>query len=423
MNRAFAAASYRGLLSRWTAFAFIGAIAACSAATAGESLWRQLAPKKRVDADPKADYTLTERNGPWLIMAASFHGEEGERDARELVLELRGKFNLTAYYYAMTFDRDDLNPGRGIDEYGGRIKRKYQSGDHELEHAVLVGDFPTIDDQEAQNLLDRVKTLEPESLKTDPSENNTQNLATVRTFYKQVRQSFGKPTARGPMGHAFMTRNPILPVEYFTGGGVDADIAKWNEGLEYSLLHCPGKYSIRVATFKGRSTLASAKDEGETKVRTRIAKENDPLVVAGENAHKLAVALRARGWEAYEFHDRHESYVAVGSFNDMQRGPDGRLSPAGKDAQIVINTFSAATPESGFDGPEYKALGIKDGDIAKVERKEDEILKEFNSRFSAAFGRTTGGLNPKRFVGLPFDIYPEPIVAPKKSLGGAYARN
>ena len=46
-------------------------------------------PRKRVAADPNGDYSLAEKNGPWLIMAMSFNGEGGETEARELVTELR----------------------------------------------------------------------------------------------------------------------------------------------------------------------------------------------------------------------------------------------------------------------------------------------------------------------------------------------
>ena len=79
------------------------------------------------------------------------------------------------------------------------------------------------------------------------------------------------------MSHAFVTRNPLLPKEYFAPQGIDPEVAKWNTGPEYSLLNCPKKYTIKVATFKGRSSLKGAKEEiGDT--RTRKAKEDDPLV-------------------------------------------------------------------------------------------------------------------------------------------------
>src|SRR4029078_2895225 len=143
----------------------IGSVAAPASLHAAEPFWRQIAPRKRVEADAKADYTLTEKNGPWLIMAASFTGEQGEQEARQLVMELRGKFNLPAYYYGMTFKIGDEKIGRGLDEYGAPIKGPYQRASQVLAHTVLVGEYPAIDDPEAQSLLDRVKTLEPESLK------------------------------------------------------------------------------------------------------------------------------------------------------------------------------------------------------------------------------------------------------------------
>src|SRR5688572_6324182 len=113
---------------------------------AAEPFWRQVMPRKKVQADASADYNLTERNGPWLIMAASFTGELGEQEARALVQELRSRYNLAAYYYAMTFKIGDERPGRGIDDHGAPIRRRYQRGNQVLEHAVLVGEFQYIDE-------------------------------------------------------------------------------------------------------------------------------------------------------------------------------------------------------------------------------------------------------------------------------------
>jgi hypothetical protein len=392
------------------------------AADAAEPFWRQVIARKRVEADPNGDYTLIENNGPWLVMAASFSGEQGEEEARALVAELRQKFNLPAFYYAMTFQMEDQRAGRGLDNYGAPIRRRYQRGSHVLEHAVLVGEFPHIDDPEAQSLLERVKTLEPETLKVDSGEPTSQSLIAVRQFHRSINQKLGMPVNRGPMSHAFLTRNPLLPKEYFTPAGVDEDIAKWNKGLEHSLLHCPGKYTIKVATFRGRTLLKAANDDVQDELRARRASDNDPLVLAGENAHNLTVALRAKGWEAYEFHDRHESYVSIGSFDEMQRLADGRLTPSTREAQIIVNTFGASTPSVGFERPAYKEMGVKDELITKVEMKEQLIKEQFDSRFSKSFGEAAEGFHPKRFVGLPFDIQPIPIDAPKQSISSAYVR-
>jgi hypothetical protein len=381
-------------------------------ADGAEPFWRQVMPRKRVDADPNADYTLTETNGPWLIMAASFQGELGEQEARELVRELRSDFNLPAFYYGMTFQLDDGRLGKGLDDYGAPIKRRYKRGSQVLEHAVLVGEFHDIDDPEAQGLLERVKTLEPESLKVETGEPTAQSLIDVRQFNRALRQRLGKPVSRGPMGHAFLTRNPLLPKEYFVPKGVDEEVAKWNEGLEFSLLNCPKKYTIKVATFRGRTLLKAANDGIEDSTRVRAAHEDDPLVVAADNAHKLAIALREKGWEAYEFHDRHESYVTVGSFDQMQALEGGRLAPATREAQIIVHTFGAMSPISVFETANQETAA-----------KEAIIKQQFNSHFSKGLGDVAEGFNPKRFVGLPFDIQPMPIEAPKKSVSSAYVRN
>jgi len=377
---------------------------------AAPPLWEQLVPRKSVAADPSQHYDLSETNGPWLVMATSFSGEEGEAQARELVLELRSKFHLPAYYYGMTFEMENTNPGRGINDYGAPVKRKYNRGDSVVEHAVLVGEFPAIDDSEAQRLLKEIKTITPETLKIEQGEENTQSLAGIREFQNLVREKINPNKKRGPMGHAFLTRNPILPKEYFVPQGVEAEIAKWNEGLEYSLMKCPGKYSIRVATFRGRVMFQTGEEKLST--QTRKAKERDPLVEAAKNAHLLAAALREKGWEAYEFHDRHESYVTVGSFDEGQQFEDGRVALTGRDAQTIVNTFGAATPNNVFERP------------AVEDKQLEELQKErFSNLFSQGRGEAFAGLHPKRFVGLPFDIIPEPVYVPRKSISSSYARN
>jgi hypothetical protein len=390
--------------------ALILTVFSTSLAPAAPKVWEQLVPRKAVPADPNQQYNLSDTNGPWLVMATSFSGEEGEAQARELVLELRSKFRLPAYYYGMTFKMEESNPGRGIDDHGAPIKKRYNRGNIVVEHAVMVGEFPSVDDAEAQKLLKQIKQITPETLKIEQGEENTQSLAGIRAFQNMVRQQIAPDEKRGPMGHAFLTRNPILPKEYFVPQGVDNEVAKWNEGLEYSLMKCPGKYSIRVATFRGRIIFDTGEEEPKNN-KTRAAKEKDPLVEAAKNAHLLATALREKGWEAYEFHDRHESYVTVGSFDEGQQFEDGSVALAGSEAQTIVNTFGAATPNNIFEKP-----------AAKDQQLEELQKQRFSNLFSQR-GETFAGLHPKRFVGLPFDIIPEPVYVPKKSISSTYARN
>ncbi len=378
--------------------------------SAAPPLWQQLVPRKQVEAVPGQDYSLSETHGPWLVMAASFNGENGKAQAEELILELRSKFHLPAYYYGMRFEMEDINPGRGIDDYGAPIKRRYNRGERVVEHAVLVGEFPSIDDSQAQALLDEIKHLEPESLKIEDGESTTQSLAGLRQFHDSLHRKLNPNRKRGPMGHAFLTRNPLLPKEYFVPQGVDPQVAKWNEGLEFNLMKCPGKYSIRVATFRGKVSLVSNSNQEEEKKRK--SSDSIPLATEAENAHKLTLALREKGWEAYEFHDRLESYVTVGSFEDGQRLADGRIALTSRDAQIIINTFGAATPNNVFERP------------AQQDRELENLQKQrFNNLFSQGYGKTAAGFHPKRCVGVPLDIIPEPVSVPRKSISAAYARN
>jgi hypothetical protein len=344
-------------------------------------------------------------------MATSFTGDEGKAEAQELVLELRTKFNLPAYYYGMEFQLEDLNPGRGVDDYGGPIKRRYNRAEVE-EYAVLVGEFPAIDDPEAQKVLQQIKQVTPDALKVDEGEETAQSLATVRQIQNRAREQANPQRKRGPMGHAFLTRNPMLPREYFVPQGVDSEVAKWNEGIEHSLMKCPAKYSIRVATFRGNATFESYEaKQNATKATSSKKKKMEPLEEAAYNAHELTIALRAKGWEAYEFHDRQESYVTVGSFDNGNQLPDGRIELNDREAQIIAATFGAATPNNVFERP------------AAQDKQLEELQKQrFNNLFSQR-GETFDGLHPKRFIGLPFDIIPEPVNVPRKSISSTYARS
>src|ERR1043165_1763421 len=81
--------------------------------------WAKLIPYTKVDADPDKDYELTESNGPWMIMCASFTGgEQAEQQAHDLVLELRAKYKLEAYTFRQHFDMGKSEVGLGLDKYG-----------------------------------------------------------------------------------------------------------------------------------------------------------------------------------------------------------------------------------------------------------------------------------------------------------------
>ncbi|MCO6042371.1 hypothetical protein NG895_00485 [Aeoliella sp. ICT_H6.2] len=388
-------------------------IAACTAQA--EPVWRMFMPTNRVESNVNADYTLSQESGPWMVMAATFSGSGAEQQARELVLELRKQFNLEAYHHSMTFQHTgDERLGRGLDRYGAPLRMRYQSGEQSQEHAVLVGNFPAIDDPAAQKLLDQVKKLRPKTLDRDYNE-TSQNLAIERDYYNKA--AGGKGAA--PMSKAFLTRNPILPEEYFNPKGVDPFVAKMNAGVEHSVLDCPERYTVKVATFRGKAVLQGAFSSGSKSRNRNSEPDVDPLVEAALNAHRIVVFLRAKGWEAYEFHDRTESYVTIGSFDKVaNRTADGQLQPTG-DVDVILRTFGAA-----YKTPSALSVGAN---VPMQDRmRAEEVKRKFNNLFSNQHGQIATGLEPKyieytknKFV--PLDITPEVIEAPRKSITSAYA--
>jgi hypothetical protein len=413
---------------RWT-WAIVLLPASLASSPAQGQIWRQLIPTVKSSDAPGDDYGLTQQSGPWLIVAASFSGDGAEAQARELAYELRHRFRLRAYVHEMNFDFSDETPGRGIDEYGAPVRRRYQRGDQVRELSVLIGDYSAIDHPEAQQMLERVKTLHPDALNVDVSK-TAQSMAHVRRFEDILLEKLGKPRKRGPMSQAFFTRNPLLPREYFVPQGIDPFVIKMNEGVEHSLLDCPGAYTVQVATFRGKTILQTSarQDPADTSFWNRKKKVDDnPLVEAAENAHLLAEELRAHGFEAYEFHDRTESIVTIGSFAQAaQRLPDGRVLPV-PGIQRIIQTFGAA-----FDTPADPLTDI--GNDLRTQRLVDEQEEQFNLRLSTQQAQAVPGMNPKHvkiWQGsgkrrklsriIPMDVHPHAIEVPKRTVSGAYS--
>ena len=129
------------------------------ASMAGAAPWDELLTRNRVEADPDKPYTLTEEHGPWMIMACSFSGQRAGEQARELVLELRKRYKLEAYTYRRTFDLGKDVYGRGVNRFGEPPKMQYRRGSEVDEVAVLVGNYRSVDDSEAQETLQNCNQL------------------------------------------------------------------------------------------------------------------------------------------------------------------------------------------------------------------------------------------------------------------------
>ena len=114
-----------------------------------------------------------------------------------------------------------------------------------------------------------------------------------------------------------------------------------NAGVQYSLLDCPADFSVQVATFRGHVII----DQKEVDKVERTGRMASRLTEAAEKSHRLTQLLRKRGIEAYEFHDRNQSIVTVGSFNSVGTPrDDGRLEINARILKVIENFGAQQTP-------------------------------------------------------------------------------
>jgi hypothetical protein len=165
--------------------------------------------------------------------------------------------------------------------------------------------------------------------------------------------------------------------------------------VTHSLLDCPARYSVRVATFTGSGMIGQAAAAGTPESSTgglvdvaklvgamrgqgwqdpklRKVQTESQLVEAADKAHRLTEALRRAGFQAWEFHDRESSIVCVGSIN--------QLTVQQADGKAVVN-------------PEItKIVAALGPDPAKLAQ---------------------GVIEPRAFGGIFLDIDPKPIDVPR----------
>ena len=315
-------------------------------ADGSRSLARGLfASGEKAAADSKADYPLDETNGPWMILVKSYDGPNARGDARTLALELRQKHGMKAYVHHKKFDyakeleeeneykQRELEIRQTMAQAGmpdipldmpryAPEKTKFVNGSVSEEYAVLVGDFQSINDKEINRVFEKIKSLEPEcivaQLKRDIAEaEQTGGKLAKSTMIDLQRFSIREKNNNfvGPLAKAIKCPNPILPSEYFSNR-VDDFVRKINADSRYSLLRCPGKYTIKVAEYRG-FVIADPKGMAEAAKNENRLHQSEQLARAGEKAEIVCHALREKGWPAFTFHDRTSSIVTIGSYNSL----------------------------------------------------------------------------------------------------------
>ena len=270
----------------------------------------------RIDATRGRQYRLTKQHGPWMIMVASLSMPHSQRKvegigpeaaADLLVYELRRK-GIPAYTFKMGRVWESI---QSKDRAGRDSFRQIRAQKEAI--CVIAGNYKTPKDRVAQRTLAYIKNIKP-------------------TFWKEqgaFRPTPGQPT---PLSGAFLSVNPLLSPEEIASRKHDPLLLKLNSG-EYSIAENPGKYTLTVATFTGRSRTGV----GESKARqiNESFKVSQTLYGAAERAWKVAKMLReghfngnqkGRTFEAYVFHDRYKSLVTIGSFDSPNDPRIGHLA-------------------------------------------------------------------------------------------------
>lgn len=373
----------RRAATRWRCAAplllpLLAILASAAPAEAQNWLQRVFPPRNREAPAQDQAFKLTEEHGPWLIFCCSFSGDGAEQQARDLAQELRQRFRLPAYVHWQNYDLSKPVQGLGVNKFGGPKIMRHRQNIRFTEWAVLVGNFDSVSDPRAERTCEMLKTARPAALDIEQrGGQSTQRFVGFRRLQRFMSPDEEKK-AKGPMGSAFITRNPALPEQYFAPKGIDSLVVKMNRGVKYSLLENPGRITVKIATYRGQSTFNT--EEGAAPIR----RGNQPtkLELAAERAHQVCTALREKGVPAWEFHDRYESIVTVGSFDELeQKAANGsQINPG---ILSVIQTY----------GPRQANLagGVKSVQPASVE-------------------------------GIPLDVQPTPMEVPRRSVGADYAR-
>jgi hypothetical protein len=263
------------------------------------------APTIPLPNDPIEPYLLTKENGPFMVTAKSFRGPDAERFALALVLELRRDYGLPAYIlrykdipqHSLIRDIPPTAPTAQNRPHVG-LPEKYRTYDEAI---VLIGNEKTVKDRDV--LLHKVKKIRPQCLNGLPK------------LYPW-REGLDKATG---------TTNPFVPAQdLYSAPRRNKLIVQMNEGPR-SVMNCPGRYSLQIAEFAGRSTLIDGRGQGGVVMDQQFLGDQNlkksPLATAAQDAESLAEALakdpevRQTGYYPYTYHDLTSSKVLIGSFN------------------------------------------------------------------------------------------------------------
>ncbi|HBI43632.1 MAG TPA: hypothetical protein DDY78_12400 [Planctomycetales bacterium] len=277
----------------------------------------------QIDADPNREYPVTPEAGPWMICAAHFNGVSAPQLAHQLVLLIRSQHNTPAYVFnyadeerkkqkavldkqAPSFITQEAAPG----EIVVPIPRHRLTIRVEEQCAVMIGGYP--DEKTAHEALLAVKKLDPPDLKVPEG---------APAPFASVVDDQGKAAYLNPFSsQSMVVRNPSIPHATHAMQAKDDPFLKTlNADEEYSMLRCPGKWTLAVREYVGASMVEN-KPTGWGPLQSIFGpgkgKTGESLALAANNAHELAKTLTQLKFDAYVLHTRTSSVVSIGAFND-----------------------------------------------------------------------------------------------------------
>ena len=356
--------------------AVVAGVSAAPADAAPPSLLRLFGKAKPIE---QADsFVLDEEDGPWLLLATTFVGEDAKDRAQRAALEIRSELRLPAFIYKEDFD---FTGSAGQDNATGR-RARYANPHQYQAFAVLVGEYDSVNHENIDKDLVRLKSADLNVFR-DPddvaAEYNTKTPASMIKAFGEHLFKARKGRGRNPMAAAFVTRNPLLPESFFQQPEVDSFVQQLNEDTKFSLLESEGKFTVVVRTFGACGTIVGAKNED------KYEPSEERMAKFARQADKMVRELRKQGEEAYQYHDRDRSVVTIGSFESL-----GREMPGG--------------------GFQYEP-GIR------------RLMHEFSALNDSRAQRVPGrqGVAANHIAMIPFDVQPTPIAIPKVSKRSLYS--
>lgn len=402
---------------------FCMALIACLAIQSSSRLDAQVArPKVTNSVAPQNGvndaFAVKAEHGPWFVMAMSFSGPNAKEQSEKLAMELRRDFQLQAYCLSKRFDYTQGVEGAGFNQNGEGRKMKFRDAKVVEGYAVLVGDFDSIDSPAIKETLDKVKRITPRMMANggepiDPKSDSV-DVSSYRKYLQKLMRSGEKeadqpPAPQGPMSGAFVTRNPLLPADYYKAPVLDKFVKNLNEqkGLnEFSLLSCPGKFSVRVVVFRGEDQTSSW---GRSTSAMSEEDKVSQLDIAAERATLTVRALRQAGYEAYQFHDRTQSYVTIGSFDELGSLDKQNRLVFSDGIKAIIERFGATKQVT------KTMYGYTQTPRLLFDLINQNMLPELTS---APDGKTRGEWLAKYSVA--FDLNPSPMSVPRPSSSSIY---